>query len=131
MKAEGWTFVIIGGFLGLVGPIYFFLSHEVIGLVALLLTGVMGLMIATYLFITGRKMDARPEDRKNAEIIEGAGDLGFFPPKSIWPLWVALTLSIMVLGPVFGWWLTIIGAALGVWSLTGWVFEFYRGDYQH
>ena len=38
-------------------------------------------------------MDPRPEDRKDGEIADGAGELGFFPPYSWWPLWCALTLA--------------------------------------
>jgi hypothetical protein len=36
-----------------------------------------------------------------------------------------------VLGVVIGWWLVIIGAGLGVVALTGWVFEYYRGEHAH
>jgi hypothetical protein len=36
-----------------------------------------------------------------------------------------------VLGVVIGWWLVIIGATLGVVALTGWVFEYYRGEHAH
>jgi len=76
-------------------------------------------------------MDARPEDRKEAEIVEGAGELGFFPPYSWWPLWCAGTLAVIVLGIVFGWWLFIVGTGLGIVTLSGWVFEYYRGDHAH
>ena len=62
---------------------------------------------------------------------QGAGQLGFFPPTSIWPFWCALVLAVMLLGPVFGWWISILAVCLGIWALSGWVFEFYRGDYQH
>ena len=89
------------------------------------------MIIAAYLFITSRNMEPRPEDRKDGEIVEGAGELGFFPPSSIWPFWTALTVSVAALGPVFGWWLTILGLGAGIWALTGWMFEFYRGEYQH
>lgn len=37
----------------------------------------------------------------------------------------------MFLGPVFGWWVTILGAAFGAWAIIGWTFEYYRGDYSH
>lgn len=131
MKVEAWIFAILVAFFAVVTPIYWFVTHEIIGLVALLLSGVLTLMISAYLFITSRAMDARPEDRKDGEIIEGAGEVGFFPPKSIWPFWAALTLSIMALGPVFGWWLTLLGAGVGIWALCGWVFEFYTGEYRH
>ena len=131
MKVEGWMFAAIAIFLAVVSPIYWFMSQEIIGTVALVMALLLFSMVAVYLFTMARKMDARLEDRKDAEIIEGAGTLGFFPPKSIWPFWLAITVQMLALGPVFGWWISILAVCLGIWSLSGWVFEFYRGDYQH
>ena len=68
-----------------------------------------------------RPADDRPggaEDRKDGEIVEGAGELGFFPPYSWWPLWCGMCLATMVLGVAVGWWLFIIGAALGAVALS-------------
>ena len=43
-------------------------------------------------------------------IADGAGELGFFPPYSWWPLWTALALGTCVFGVAAGaWWLFIIG----------------------
>ncbi len=131
MKVEGWMFAAIAIFLAIVSPIYWFMSHEIIGTVALIMSVLLFGMIAAYMFNLARKMDARLEDRKDAEIAEGAGAMGFFPPKSIWPFWVALTVQLLALGPVFGWWISILAVCLGIWALSGWVFEYYRGDYQH
>ncbi|MFT3971851.1 MAG: cytochrome c oxidase subunit 4 [Micropruina sp.] len=131
MKVEAWMFSAIAIFVAVVTPIYWFMSHEIIGTVALIMTMLLFAMVAFYLFNLSRKMDARLEDRKDAEIAEGAGALGFFPPKSIWPFWVALTVQLLALGPVFGWWISILAVCLGIWALSGWVFEYYRGDYQH
>jgi hypothetical protein len=131
VKVEGWIFVILTAFFAIVAPLYWLVTYEVIGFVALLMTALLTLMIAAFLLITARSMDARPEDRKDAEIVEGAGEVGFFAPHSIWPFWSALTISIAVLGPPFGWWLTLIGLGLGVWALCGWVFQFYVGEYRH
>ena len=61
-------------------------------------------------------MDPRPEDRKDGEIADGAGELGFFPPYSWWPLWCALALGVIVYGTAMGaWWLVIIGWASASW----------------
>ena len=55
-------------------------------------------------------MEPRPEDRKDAEIADGAGELGFFPPYSWWPLWCAACSALIVFGIAIGaWWLLIIG----------------------
>ena len=50
-------------------------------------------MMTLYLGFHAAQMDPRPEDRKDGEIADGAGELGFFPPYSWWPLWCALTLA--------------------------------------
>lgn len=131
MKTEAWIFAVLAAFFAIVAPAYWFLTHEIIGLVALALTAMLTLMITVYLFITARHMDPRPEDRADGEIVDGAGPLGFFPPSSIWPFWTALTVSIAVLGPIFGWWLTLLGLGMGIWALTGWVFQYYVGEYRH
>ena len=43
----------------------------------------------------------------------------------------ALTFVLVVLGPVFGWWLMLLGFGFGALTLTGLVYEFYRGDHAH
>ena len=42
-----------------------------------------------------------------------------------------LILAILVFGMAVGWWLLVIGAALGVIGLVGWIFEFSRGQHAH
>jgi hypothetical protein len=77
-------------------------------------------------------MEPRPEDRKQAEIAEGAGELGFFPPYSWWPLWCAVTAATVAYGVAMGlWWLVIIGFGVGVIALCGWIYEYYRGVHAH
>lgn len=131
MKAEAWIFAVLVVFFAIVAPVYWFMTYEIIGFVALLLSGGFTAMITAYLFITARTVGPRPEDRKDGQIIDGAGELGFFPPSSIWPFWAALTLSIAALGPVFGWWLTLLGFGAGIWALCGWVYQYYIGEYRH
>jgi hypothetical protein len=47
------------------------------------------------------------------------------------PLAVAASASVTALGTVFGWWLAITGVFFLLLSVTGFVFEFYRGDHAH
>jgi hypothetical protein len=124
-------FVFITAFFVVVVPIYWFMSREIIGTVALLLTVAFSGMLAIFFTVQSNKIDARPEDRKDGEIIEGAGEVGFFPSSSIWPFWAALTVMLMALGPVFGWWITLLGVGMGIWAVTGWAYQYYRHDYQH
>jgi hypothetical protein len=131
MKAETWIFGINAVFFLLVAPAYWFLSYDPTGTAALIMTFLLTLLVTFYLGFHASKMEPRPEDRKEAEIADGAGELGFFPPYSWWPLWCAATVAVMVLGVVFGWWLFIIGAGLGSIALTGWIFEYYVGEHAH
>ena len=131
MKVEAWIFGSLAIFFGIVTPIYWFMSKDPTGTAALIMSFLLVLMIAAYLGLVARRIDPRPEDKKEGEIAEGAGELGFFPPQSIWPLWCAVALSLVVLGPVFGWWMMIIGFAFGGLAITGLVYEYYRGDHAH
>lgn len=131
MKAETWIFVICTFFFVLVAPAYWLITSDPTGTSALVMTALLTLLVAFYLGFHARRMEPRPEDRKDGEIADGAGELGFFPPYSWWPLWCGLTLATMVLGVVIGWWLFIIGAALGTVALIGLVFEYYRGEHAH
>jgi hypothetical protein len=131
MKAETWIFGICSAFFVVVAPSYWLITGDWTGTTALVMTFLLVTLIAFYLGFHARRMEPRPEDRKEAEIAEGAGELGFFPPYSWWPLWCAMSLATMVLGVALGWWLFIIGAVLGALALSGLVFEFYRGEHAH
>ena len=131
MKAEAWVFGFAGIFFGIVSPTYWFLSGDKTGTSALVMTTLLALLVTFYLGFHARRMDPRPEDRKEADIVEGAGELGFFPPYSWWPLWCAAALTLCVAGVVFGWWLTLLGVGAGTAALIGWVFEYYRGEHAH
>lgn len=136
MKTEFKIYLPLGIFFVIVTVAYGFFGQvdghiEWAGLAALALTSGMTFWIMIYLYLLARKFDPRPEDRSDGEVVEGAGDIGFFPPRSIWPFFAALTSGLVFLGPVFGWWLTFLGFGLGALCLAGWVYQYYRGDYQH
>jgi hypothetical protein len=131
MKSETWIFVICTVFFVLVAPAYWFIAGDPTGTSALVMTALLTLLVSVYLGVHASRMEPRPEDRKDAEIADGAGELGFFPPYSWWPLWCALTLATIVLGVVIGWWMVIIGGALGAVALSGLIFEYYRGEHAH
>ncbi len=131
MKVEAWVFGANAVFFAIVSPTYWFLSEDPTGTAALIMATGLALLVAFYLGFHANKMDPRPEDLKEAEVVDGAGELGFFPPYSWWPLWCALALAVCVLGVVFGWWLFIIGVGIGSVTLVGWVFEYYRGEHAH
>lgn len=138
MKAEAWVFGACTVFLALVAPAYWLITDasdagpDWTGTSALVMTTLLTAMVTVYLGFHAKKMTPRPEDRKDAEIADGAGELGFFPPYSWWPLWCALTMAVMVFGLAAGaWWLFIIGGVLGAIALSGLIFEYYRGEHAH
>ena len=131
MKAESWIIVSLAIFCALVAPIYWWITYDPTGTTALVMTTLLCTLLGFYLIVVAKQIPARPEDRLDAEILEGAGELGFFPPYSWWPLYCSLAFSAIVLGVVFGWWLFIIGAAIGLFTLIGWVYEYYRGVHAH
>ncbi len=145
MKAEAWIFGACTVFFMLVTPTYWLVtadsdqggpagyqSGDWTGTTALAMTGLLTLMMTLYLGVHAKKMEPRPEDRKDGEIADGAGELGFFPPYSWWPLWCGLTLAVMAFGVAMSaWWLFIIAGVLGAVALSGLVFEYYRGEHAH
>ena len=132
MKVEAWIFAITTSFFVVVSPAYWLIAGDWTGTSALVMTTLLAAMVTLYLGFHASKMEPRPEDRKDAEISDGAGELGFFPPYSWWPLWCAASLGVIVYGVAIGaWWLVIIGFGLGAVALAGWVFEYYRGEHAH
>ena len=131
MKAEYWTIISCGIFFALIAPIYWVLTQDPTGTTALVMTFLLCALLGFYLYVVAKQIPDRPEDRSDGEIAEGAGEQGFFPPYSWWPLACALALGVCVLGVVFGWWLFIIGIGIGGVCVVGWVFEYYRGVHAH
>lgn len=132
MKVEYRLFAWMTPFFLLVGGVYaFFSKGEPVGTGALLLVAALVGMIGFYLGAVGRRIDPRPEDDPLAEVADGAGDLGTFSPWSWWPLILAAGAALSFAALAVGWWLLLIGAAVGVIGLVGWVFEYSRGVHAH
>src|ERR1044072_479619 len=131
MKAEYWTIIACGIFFAIVAPVYWVLTHDYTGTSALTMTFLLTALLGFYLGVGAKQIPDRPEDRSDGEIADGAGEQGFFPPYSWWPLFCAAALATVVLGVVIGWWLFIIGAGIGAITVSGWIFEYYRGVHAH
>jgi hypothetical protein len=132
MKAEAWIFASSAIFFLLVAPSYWLITGDPTGTSALVMTTLLAALVAFYLGFHASKMEPRPEDRIDGEIADGAGELGFFPPYSWWPLWAAMTLALIVFSVAMAtWWLFIIGVVAGVVALSGFVFEYYMGEHAH
>ena len=131
MKVEGYLFVGCAAFFGCADIVYWTFSHDPTGTTALALAVCLAFLTGFYVLFTGRRLPDRPEDNPEADIVEGTGELGFFSPHSWWPLFVGLAAATATLGVAIGWWLFMIGALAVILSMTGFVFEYYRGHYAH
>ena len=127
MKVEGYVFAFIAVFLVPVTIIYGWLSQDWTGTTCLVMSIGLTAMIGYYLLFTARRMEARPEDRPDAEVSEGSGEVGFFPPHSWWPIALAASFSITMVGLVFGPFLVLMGGLALVVSVLGLLFEYYVG----
>ena len=123
MKVEGYLFCLIAIFLGVCAIVYWFLSEDPTGTTALGISVGLGAMIGGYCLLTARRMPPRPCDRPDAEIADGAGDLGHFSPHSYFPFFIAGSGTLVIFGIIYGAWLIIIGLALVILSVIGLVFE--------
>lgn len=126
MKIEFYFFAFVAVFIAGGAGIYWFTSHEAAGTALLLFTAGLGTIISSYLYLTARRFDGeRPEDRPEAEIAEGAGEVGFFSPMSWWPLPSAFGAAVCAVGIVYGWWIFLGGACILLPSLGGLIYEYY------
>jgi hypothetical protein len=129
VKVEGRIFAGVAVFFAIVAVVYGVLSREVIGTTALALSAGLSTIIAVYLLFTSTRIDPRPEDNETAEIADGAGEYGFYSPHSWWPMMVAGSAAVTMLGLAFGWWLTVLGAIFLIGSAIGFVFQYYHGHH--
>ena len=132
MKVEALIFNVIAVFCGVAAVVYGFWAREPVGTTALALSGGLTLLIGGFFWFVSRRIDARPEDSKDAEIADGAGELGFFSPGSYWPFGLAFSAGVMGLALAFyyPWLIAIAGAAL-LLTIGGLLFEYYVGQNAH
>ena len=132
MKVEALIFNMITVFCIVAAIVYGLWSKEPIGTTALALSGGLTALIGGFFWFVSRRIDARPEDSKDAEIADGAGELGFFSPASYWPFGLAFSAALMGLALAFyyPWLIAIAGVAL-VLTIGGLLFEYYVGQNAH
>jgi hypothetical protein len=127
MRIEARIFEIITAFFFLSAVVYGLWSHgEPVGSAAITLTGGLTLIVGTYFRFVSRRVRMRPEDNIEAEISDGAGELGFFSPGSYWPIGMAGSASVLGFALAFDlWWLVAVGIALILGTVGGLVFEYH------
>ena len=139
MHIEARLFEFLTAFFALSTVVYAVLTDlfarggiEWAGTTALALTTGLTLITGTFFRFVARRLDTRPEDYEDAEIADGAGELGFFSPHSWWPIMIALSGSITAVGMAM-WlpWLIIAGVCFILTTVSGLVFEYYTGPEKH
>ncbi|SIR62584.1 cytochrome c oxidase subunit 4 [Microbacterium sp. RURRCA19A] len=126
-----WLLTGFAFFIGIVYAVWNVISHgsvEWVGTVALIFMGLMSAMIAFYI---GRVVSAQrgelPEDSLTADIDDGDPEMGEFSPWSWWPIVLAGSAAIAVIGLAVGSWLVPVAFAIFAIAIVGWVYEYYRG----
>jgi len=127
VKVEAVLFAFFAVFLVPASIVYWVFSGDWTGTACLVMSILLAMMVAYYLWFTARRMEARPEDRPDAEISEGAGEVGFFAPHSWWPIALAASFTVTIVGLVIGPFLALIGFGLVVYTTLGLLFEYYVG----
>lgn len=137
MRIESRMFLLIATFLFGSAAVYAYVTHqsangtgvEVVGVAALILSGGLCLIMGTFFSFVARRIDLRPEDRPDAVIADGAGELGFFSPGSYWPIGIAVAAATTGLGLAFvQYWLAVIGVVAIMITVGGLLFEYYVGQ---
>jgi Cytochrome c oxidase subunit IV len=132
MKVESRIFEIVTAFFFLCGIVYAVLAKESVGVAGLFLTGGLSLIIGTYFRFVSRRLEERPEDNPEAEVSDGAGDVGFFSPGSYWPVTLAASAALVGISLAFFYiWALVIAGILLLISVGGLVFEYHLRPTDH
>ncbi|GAC01671.1 cytochrome c oxidase subunit IV [Gordonia namibiensis NBRC 108229] len=138
MKIEARLFEMLTAFFALTGVAYTLFTAftskgiEWVGVVGLFFAAGLTLIAGTFFRFVSRRVEIRPEDYEDAEIEDGAGELGFFSPHSWWPILIALGASTFAVGFATGnFWLAIFAAVAIMGAAAGLVFEYHVGPEKH
>jgi hypothetical protein len=135
MTDEAGVLLRVSVFGFVAGIIYWFLSYEALGTVALLLLGAgpgfAGLILVQEQRQRGGTGEPRavamrrlagipPQDPPGPRDLR-AEDLGVLPLPTIWPLAASLGMAILLTGLIYGLWLVILGLGLLGYAAWGWL----------
>ncbi|MFC4493380.1 cytochrome c oxidase subunit 4 [Streptomyces ovatisporus] len=123
MKTEAALFAGVAVFFAVVTAFYAAFHPEPAGTAALLVSFLMSALISFFLWTQYKRHGARPQDRKDAAVRETAGLLGFFSPRSSFPVLTAVGTALAGTGVVYGLWLFLIGVGLTAAGVAGFVFQ--------
>ena len=127
MKTNWMLFVGLSIFYFFITIVYWQVDGEALGITGLLLSACLAGMVGFYVWFTQKRIGTTlPEDNTEAEIADGAGELGFFSPYSWWPLPTGMSAVATGLGLIIGWWFTLIAISALVICVIGWVTEYEK-----
>lgn len=140
MKTNVNLWWILAGFFLLVTAVYtgwniiehsslpWYHAIEWVGTIALLFSAAMSVMIGFYVNRVHRAQGGElPEDTLTADIDDGDPEIGEFSPWSWWPLVLAFSAALGMIGLAVGTFLLPIAGAVFLVAIVGWVYEYYRG----
>ncbi|WP_413804669.1 cytochrome c oxidase subunit 4 [Streptomyces sp. OE57] len=126
MRVEAFLFGGVAAFFAGAAVLYGWWSGDPAGTAALVVAFLMGALVSFFCAVQYRRRGRRPQDRRDAEVADAGGPLGFFPAKSPWPLITALGFAIVSAGVVYGLWLFLIGVGVLARGVLGMVFQYAR-----
>ncbi len=140
MRANVGLWWLLAGFFYLVSIMYtvwnivarpdlpWYHAIEWVGTVALLFAALMSSLIAFYVQRVHQAQGGElPADILTADIDDGDPEVGEFSPWSWWPIVLAFSAAIGMIGLSVGAWMFPIGLGIFVVAIVGWVYEYYRG----
>jgi hypothetical protein len=135
MTDEAAMMLRVSAFGFVTGIVYWFLSYEWVGTIALLLLCAGPGFAGLWLLWEGRRQGGPRQSR--AEVVRRfAGippgdppgpadkrddDLGVLPLPTIWPLATSLGLAIVLTGLIYGLWLLVLGGGIAAYGIWGWL----------
>jgi Cytochrome c oxidase subunit IV len=112
-----WVYSAFGLVLG---SVYFALTQEWVGAVALWFLGLMPAIVGVWWIRHGPSRAVHAADDPDADPSSSAGEsLGSFPMATAWPLFLVLGVIVTGASLVYGLLLLPVGAVLLVWSIVG------------
>ena len=140
MRTNAGLWWLLAGFFLLIAAVYVgwnLLAHpdkpfvnavEWVGAIALLFTAFMSALIAFYVQRVYKAQGGElPEDVLTANIDDGDPELGEFSPWSWWPIVLASSAAVGMIGLSVGSWMFPVALGIFLVAIVGWVYEYYRG----
>lgn len=136
MKSNAVIFWILAVYFVVVGSGYIVWNIidngkvEWSGTTPLVLSAGLSGMIAFYIGLVKKNQGGTlHEDLEDADIDEGDPEVGEFSPWSWWPIMLAFSASLFILGLTLNgnFFITFFAIPFIIVSIVGWVYEYYRG----